>query len=169
MTHFKNKNKKSKSKFCNSFFDLKWKNDFQKISFIFEIWLMHWKRKHEKKKNCFEPILISNQLQRTKMKLFEFIFWYQIKKEFPKGLSFCNFCYEIEKWNMKIFHNLLCFEIKKWMILLADGLIPSLVFHFDKKMENEIQFVFLFSFWWRNWKTNNLKISRLTLWLFSQV
>ena len=44
--------------------------------------------------------------------------------------------------------------------------MPSLVFHFHKKMENEIQFVFHFSFSWINWKRN---YSRLTLWLFSQV
>ena len=36
-------------------------------------------------------------------------------------------------------------------------------------MENEIQLVFRFLFSWRNWKTNYLNRSRLTLWLFSQV
>ena len=46
-------------------------------------------------------------------------------------------------------------------------------FSLSKKMENEIQFIFRFSFSWRNWKTKYLNISlnrsRLTLWLFSQV
>ena len=34
-------------------------------------------------------------------------------------------------------------------------------------MENETQFVFRISFSWKNWKTNYLNRSRLTLWLFS--
>ena len=42
-------------------------------------------------------------------------------------------------------------------------------FSLSKKMENEIQFIFRFSFSWRNWKTKYLNRSRLTLWLFSQV
>ena len=41
----------------------------------------------------------------------------------------------------------------------------SFVFHFHKKMEYKIQFVFRFSFLW----TNYLNRSRLTLWIFSQV
>ena len=40
---------KWKSEFRNSLFDLKWKIEFQKIYFIFQIWLKHWKRKNEKK------------------------------------------------------------------------------------------------------------------------
>ena len=52
MTHFKNEHEKQTSKFCNSFFNLKRKKEFQKISFIFQIWLLNWKRKNEKK-NCF--------------------------------------------------------------------------------------------------------------------
>ena len=28
----------------------------------------------------FDPILIQNQFQKTKIKIFEFIFWFQIKK-----------------------------------------------------------------------------------------
>ena len=47
--------------------------------------------------------------------------------------------------------------------------MPSFVFHFHKKMENEIQFIFHFSFSWRNWKTTYLNRSRLTLRLLSQV
>ena len=48
-------------------------------------------------------------------------------------------------------------------------LMRSFVFHFHKKMKNEIQFIFRSSFSWRKWKKNYLKISRLTLWLFSQI
>ena len=45
--------------------------------------------------------------------------------------------------------------------------MASLVFHFHKKtMENEIQFIFRFSFSWRNWKLkylNNIKINFLII------
>ena len=47
---------------------------------------------------------------------------------------------------------------------------PAFVFHFYKKLKNEIQFIFRFSFSRGNWKKNYLKRSRLTfLWLCSQV
>ena len=46
---------------------------------------------------------------------------------------------------------------------------PAFVFYFHKKLKNEIQFIFRFSFSWGNWKKNYLKRSRLTfLWLYSQ-
>ena len=40
---------------------------------------------------------------------------------------------------------------------------------FIVKNENEIQFIFCFSFSWRNWRKNDLKKSTLTLWLFSHI
>ena len=49
MFWFKTDFVKWKFQFRNSLFDLKWKNEFQKISFIFQSWLKHWKRKNEKK------------------------------------------------------------------------------------------------------------------------
>ena len=49
MFWFKTDFVKWKLQFRNSLFHLKWKNEFQKISTIFQIWLKHWKRKKEKK------------------------------------------------------------------------------------------------------------------------
>ena len=49
MFWFKTDFVKWKLQFRNSLFHLKWKNEFQKISTIFQIWLKHWKRKNEKK------------------------------------------------------------------------------------------------------------------------
>ena len=49
MFWFKTDFVKWKFQFRNSLFDLKWKNESQKISFISQIWLTHWKRKNEKK------------------------------------------------------------------------------------------------------------------------
>ena len=48
-------------------------------------------------------------------------------------------------------------------------LMSSFVFHFHKKMEKEIQYIFRFSFSWRNWKMKYLTRSRLTLWLLSRM
>ena len=56
-----------------------------------------------------------------------------------------------------------------WIDFYFEYLMYLFDFHFHKKMENEIQFFFHFSFSWKNWKKNYLKISRLTLRLFSQV
>ena len=49
MFWFKTDFVKWKFQFRNSLFDLKWKNESQKRSFISQIWLKHWKRKSEKK------------------------------------------------------------------------------------------------------------------------
>ena len=59
--------------------------------------------------------------------------------------------------------------ISFWIGFYFEFLMPSFVFHFHKKMENKIQFIFRFSFSIRNWKANYLRRSRLTLWLLSQV
>ena len=59
--------------------------------------------------------------------------------------------------------------ISFWIGFYFEFLMPSFAFHFHKKMENKIQFIFRFSFSWRNRKTNYLRRSRLTLWLLSQV
>ena len=63
--------------------------------------------------------------------------------------------------NWLLFSCLMCFNFEFLML--------SYVFYFHKKMGNEIQFIFCFSFSWRNWKMNYLKKSRSALWLFSQV
>ena len=47
MTHFKKK-KKSKSKFRNCFFDLKWKNEFQKNIFHFSHLIIELKKEKRK-------------------------------------------------------------------------------------------------------------------------
>ena len=56
-----------------------------------------------------------------------------------------------------------------WIDFYFEHLMSLFDFHFHKKIESEIQFFFHFSFSWKNWKNNYLKISRLTLRLFSQV
>ena len=181
MTHFKKKNKKSKSKFRNWFFDLKWKNEFQKIYFIFHIWLLNWKKKNEKKLflNLF---WFKINLKKQKSKFSNSFFNFKSKNKSQKVLSFFNFGYEIENEIFKISFvfkskNELYFRYthSDWLPFSYqkefwfEFLTPSFVFHFHEKMKDEIQFVFRFLFSWRNWKRNYLKISRLTLWLFSQV
>ena len=104
MFWFKTDFVKWKFQFRNSLFDLKWKNESQKISFIPQIWLKHSKRKNEK-----NSILIWNQFQKTKIKILNSLFDFKSKNEFQKVLSFFNFGYEIEKWKMKNFQNLFCF------------------------------------------------------------
>ena len=58
------------------------------------------------------------------------------------------------------------FMLNRFSLLIFKALI---YFSFSSKMENEIQFVFRFPFSWRNWKTNNLNISKLTSWILSQI
>ena len=98
MFWFKTNFVKWKFQFRNSLFDLKWKNESQKIFFIFQIWLKHWRRKNEKntffwlyfdlkpisknKNQYFRiPFLISNQKMNFK-KFFNFsIFFIKLKNE----------------------------------------------------------------------------------------
>ena len=96
---------KWKFQFRNSLFDLKWKNEFQKISFIFQIWLMHWKRKNvknffwlyfdlkpiskNKNQNFWIRFLISNQKINFK-KFFHFsILFMKLKNEPWKIFKIC--------------------------------------------------------------------------------
>ena len=108
---------------------MKWKNEFQKISFIFEISFMHWKRKHEKK-IFLKLFWFKTNFKKQKSKFLSSFFDFKSKNEFHKVLSFFNFFYEIEKWKMKIFQNSFCFEIKKRIILLVQGLIRALCHSF---------------------------------------
>ena len=91
---------KWKWKFCDLLFDLKWKNEFQKISFIFQIWLMHLKRKNENKSFSLHFDLKSVPKNKN---------WNFRIHEFQNVLSFSNSGYEIEKWKMKNFQNSFCF------------------------------------------------------------
>ena len=100
MFWFKTNFVKWKFRFRNSLFRLKWKNESQKISFISQIWLKHWKRKN-KKMIFFD----SHQKSKFSNSLFDF----KSKNEFQKVLSFFNFAYETEKWKMKNFQNSFCF------------------------------------------------------------
>ena len=90
---------KWKFQFRNSLFDLKWKNESKKISFISQIWLSIEKEKTKKKKqkkNLFW-FKISFKKQNSK-------FDFKSKNEFRKVLSFFNFGYEIEKWKIFKIH-----------------------------------------------------------------
>ena len=99
--------------------------------------------------------------KKTKIKIFEFIFRFQIKKWISKS-SFI-FQFLLSNWKMKnenfskfvLFWNQktnYTFGTRIWLPFscLIDSFfeffIPSFVFHFHKKMENEIQSVFRFSF-----------------------
>ena len=70
-----------------------------------------------------------------------FRFFDRLKNEIKK--SILRFCFYFNKEDE--------IQITDYHLCLIDSffefLIPSLVFHFHKKMENEIQFVFRFSFW----------------------
>ena len=100
MFWFKTDFVKWKLQFCDLLFDLKWKNEFQKISFIFQIWLMHLKRKNENKSFSLHFDLKSVSKNKN---------WNFRIHEFQNVLSFSNSGYEIEKWKMKNFQNSFCF------------------------------------------------------------
>ena len=82
---FQKEKQRIKFKFCNSLFDLKWENEYQKLSFIFQIWLLDWKKKifffwvyfdlksisKNKSQNFRIQFLISNQEMNIK-KFFHF-------------------------------------------------------------------------------------------------
>ena len=99
---------KSKFQFRNLLFDLKWKKEFQKISFIFQIWLKHWRKKNENK--FFLTLFwFKTNFKKQKSKFLNSFFDFKSKNKFQKVLSFFNFVYETEKWTMKNFQNLFCF------------------------------------------------------------
>ena len=97
---------KRKFQFRNSLFDLKWKNEFQKISFIFQIWLKHWRRKNV---FFFTLFWFKTNFKKQNSKFSNSFFDFKSKNKFQKVLSFLNFAYETEKWKMKNFQNLFCF------------------------------------------------------------
>ena len=145
--------RKTKSKIQNfviHFFIWNDKTNFKKyLSFFkFDYWIE--KRKTKKK--------FKINFQKQKSKFSNSFFDFKSKNEFQRVLSFFNFDYETEKWKIKNSQNLFCFEIKKRIILSVHVFIFNafIRFSFSQKMENEIQFVFRFSFSWRNWKTNYL-------------
>ena len=68
------------------------KNIFQFSHLIIEL------KKEKRKKTVFESILIQNQFQKTKIKIFKFIFWFQIKKWISKS----SFIFQFWLWNWKM-------------------------------------------------------------------
>ena len=128
------------------------KTNFKKyISFFkFDYWIGKRKTKN--------LVWFKTNFKKQKSKFLNSFFDFKSKNEFQRVLSFFNFDYETEKWKMKNSQNSFCFEIKKRIILSVHVFIFNafIRFSFSQKMENEIQFVFRFSFSWRNWKTNYL-------------
>ena len=126
---------------------------------------------------------------KTNSKYWILIFFFQYNKNTKRHFGYMDFrvpkvpsrVFDKMKNGIQIFILRFCFyfnmrneiEIMTTILIINRFLLwilmTSFVFHFHKKMENEIRLIFHFSFSRRNWKTNYLKGSRLTLWLFSQV
>ena len=92
-------------------FEIK-KNVFQKISFIFQIWLLNWKSRNEKKifLNLF---WFKTSFKKQKSEFSNSFFDWKSKNEFQKIISFSNVCFEIENWKIKIFKIRFVFKSKK--------------------------------------------------------
>ena len=89
-------------------FEIK-KNEFQKTSFIFQIWLLNWKTKNEKK-------------------FFLNLFWF--KTNFKK--QFFDFCFENEKW--KLFKIRFVFKSKNELYFRYSIRAPKVTFNFHFKI-----------------------------------
>ena len=75
-------------------------NEFQKIFFIFQIWLLNWKTKNEK--IIFLNLFwFKTNFKKQKSKFSNSFFDFKSKNESQRVLSFFSFDYEIEKWKMK--------------------------------------------------------------------
>ena len=73
--------------------------------FKFDYWIEKWKTK----KNFLNLLLFQTDFKKQKSKFSNSFFDFKSKTEFQKILSFFNFCFEIEKWEMKNFKNSFCF------------------------------------------------------------
>ena len=107
MFWFKTDFVKWKFQFRNSLFDLKWKNESQKISSISQIRLKHWKRKNEKK-IFFWLYFDLKPISKNKNQNFRIHFLISNQKmNFKKFFHFSILFMKNEKW--KIYQNLFCF------------------------------------------------------------
>ena len=79
------------------------KNVFHFSNLIIEL-------KNEKRKKIFlNPFLFQTDFKKQKSKFSNSFFDFKSKTEFQKIISFFNFCFETEKWEMKNFQNSFCF------------------------------------------------------------
>ena len=134
------------------FFDLKWKNEFQKIYFIFHIWLLNWKKKNEKKPCFLNLFWFKINFKKEKSKFSNSFFDSMSKNEFQKIISFFSFGYEIEKW--KIFKIRFVFKSKNELYF------RYMDYHkwfsdFQNSWTLKFKFEVCFSFFILIWKTKN--------------
>ena len=122
---------------------MKWKNEFQKISLIFQIWLLNWKMKNGEKNFwiCFDLKPISkNKNQNFRI---HFLIWNQ-KINFKKFFHFSIFVLKLKNEKWKIFKirfvfkskNKLYFRYTDWI-----GFISNFVFQFIKKTKWVLRYV----------------------------
>ena len=158
MFWFKTNFVKWKFRFRNSLFRLKWKNESQKISFISQIWLKHWKRKNEK-------MIFFDSHQKSK--IFEFVIWFQIKKWISKSSFLFQFC--LWNWKMKNekFSKFVLFLNQKTIYTLGRRIVVkylNFVFYIEVKTNSNykiLNFVFQFikNMKWHFGYTNSLHLN----------
>ena len=110
---------------------MKWKNEFQKISFIFHIWKLNWKMKNEKFFFwiCFDLKPISkNKNQNFRI---HFLIWNQ-KINFKKFFHFSIFVLKLKNEKWKIFKIRFVFKSKNE---LYSRYTDYVLFHFNFKLK----------------------------------
>ena len=110
---------------------MKWKNEFQKISLIFQIWLLNWKMKNGKKNFwiCFDLKPISkNKNQNFRI---HFLIWNQ-KMNFKKFFHFSIFVLKLKNEKWKIFKIRFVFKSKNE---LYSRYTDYVLFHFNFKLK----------------------------------
>ena len=161
------------------FFDLKWKNEFQKIYFIFHIWLLNWKEKN--KKNCFWIYSDLKSISKNKNQNFRFHFLISNQKiNFKK---FFHFSTLVMKLKNEKFSKFVFFLSKKTSYTFSTWIKTVFWIYFDlksisknKNQNFRIHFLipsqkinfkkfFHFSIWLWNWKMKNEKFSKFILFL----
>ena len=137
---------------------MKWKSEFQKIPFIFQIWLLNWKTKNEKKffllsfDFCFLKLVLNQNKFKKKFEIFQFIFWFEIKKWISKKFfHFSIFVLKLKNEKWKIFKILFVFKPKKQIVLSVHELFLfsfSRLFSFSFLFLFSIFLVFIFKFYY---------------------
>ena len=137
---------------------MKWKSEFQKKPFIFQIWLLNWKTKNEKKffllsfDFCFLKLVLNQNKFKKKFEIFQFIFWFEIKKWISKKFfHFSIFVLKLKNEKWKIFKILFVFKPKKQIVLSVHELFLfsfSLLFSFSFLFLFSIFLVFIFKFYY---------------------
>ena len=157
------------------FFDLKWKNEFQKIYFIFHIWLLNWKTKNEKKlflnlfwfkinfKNKNQNFRIHFLISSQKMNIRKFLhFSILVMKLKNKTEKFSKFVLFLNQKTNYTFGTRIknCIWISKFDLNKDQNL--SFIFYFLKKLKIEEQIRFCEKFRWCDWSEECLGTEKIS-------